>query len=259
MENNEIDVMDLIRIAIKRFYLIIISMIVLGAVCFVYGKYFVVPRYEVNTKYCIQTKGQNVDSDVIESQRTVAYAQLVLDTYIDILDTWDFAEEIAFYMNGGIRASDTIEKKNEMIKIAKSVDGNEKYTAKQIKDMVVFHSEEEKVSFDVRVKSVSATEAYAVARCIETAASDYIENKYPGVGLVTVIDKAIPAKAPVNDKTLVMTLVGMLIGAVLAMVISVLIEKLDLRVTDEKKVTEKTGLAVIGSIPDIYFDKFEGK
>lgn len=251
MENKEITVIDLLRVAVKWIYLLVAGMLIFGVAFFIYSKNCVEPKYQASTKYCIQTRGQSIESDVLDSQRTVAYAQLVLGTYIDILNTRDFAQEVTFYMNGNVREGDSENKKQNIREILFYVPEGKEYTTQGIKNMITYKSQEEKVSFDVSVESDSYTEAYAIACCIETIASDYIEEKYPGVGIVTVIDKAILSDRVVNDRVLVMTLVGIILGAFLMFLIAYLLECADTRIKDEKSLSEKTGVAVIGIIPDM--------
>ena len=251
MENKEITVIDLLRVAVKWIYLLVAGMLIFGLAFFIYSKNCVEPKYQASTKYCIQTRGQSIESDVLDSQRTVAYAQLVLGTYIDILNTRDFAQEVTFYMNGNVREGDSENKKQSIREILSYVPEGKEYTTQGIKNMITYKSQEEKVSFDVSVESDSYTEAYAIACCIETIASDYIEEKYPGVGIVTVIDKAILSDKVINNRVLVMTLAGVILGAVLMFLFAYLFECADTRIKDEKSLSEKTGVAVIGIIPDM--------
>lgn len=252
MEKNEISISDLLKIGLKWIHVLLAGMLIFGIALYVYASNFVVPQYRASTRYCIQTRGQSIESDVLDSQRTVAYAQLVLGTYIDILDTRDFSEEIAFYMNGNTKETDSEEKKAALAEILEiNKDSDKVYTADGIRKMIKYKSEEEKISFDVDVDSVSHTEAFAIARCIETAASEYIEEKYPGVGVVTVIDKAIHSDKPVNNRVLLMTVAGVLLGAILAFALVYILECTDTRIKDEQTLSEKTGLAVIGVIPDM--------
>lgn len=255
MEKNEISISDLLKIAVKWLHVLLAGMLIFGIALYIYSSNFVVPMYRASTRYCIQTRGQSIESDVLDSQRTVAYAQLVLGTYIDILDTRDFSEEIAFYMNGNVKETDSDEKRQalaEMLSLNK--DSDKVYTADGIKKMIKYKSEEEKISFDVDIDSVSHTEAFAIARCIEITVSEYIEEKYPGVGVVTVIDKAILSDKPVNNRVLIMTIAGILIGALFAFILVYIFETTDTRIKDEQALSEKTGLAVIGVIPDMVSD-----
>ena len=248
-EKNEISLVDLLKIAVKWIYLIMAGVIIFGIGMYIYSENFVVPQYEASTKYCIQTRGQSIESDVLDSQRTVAYAQLVLGTYIDILNTRDFSEKIAERLNNGV--SDGQSAQNDYVMY---IPEGKTYSADGIKKMITYKSEEEKISFDVSVKSGSYEEAYAIARCIENTASDYIEEKYPGVGVVTVIDKAILSDKPVNNRTLLLTLAGALMGAIIAFLVAYIVESADTRIKDEITLGEKTGLAVIGIIPDMNID-----
>ena len=258
MERKEIALLDLIKIAYRWIFVLVAAMIIFAAAMFIYSENFVVPEYKADTKYCIQTRGQSVESNVLDSQRTVAYAQLVLGTYIDILDTRDFAEEVAFYMNGNVREEDSAQKQAALSDALSYVEGNGKtYTADGIESMLTFKSEEEKISFDISVNSKSYKEAFAVARCVETVASDYIEQKYPGVGLVTVIDKAIISDKPTNDRTLLLTLAGAVLGALLAFCVVYFVESTDKRIKDENAIQQKNGLAVIGVIPDMASEKLQ--
>ena len=251
MEKNEISLVDLMKIAIKWIYLIVAGMLVFGIALYVYSANFVTPKYEASTKYCIQTRGQSIESDVLDSQRTVAYAQLVLGPYIDILDTRDFAQEVAFYMNGNEKDTDSADKKADISEFLKYKPADRTYTPDGVKSMITYKSEEEKISFDVTVNSGSHEEAYAIACCIQTIASDYIEEKYPGVGVVTVIDQAILSDKPVNNRTLLMTLAGILLGAFVTFALAYILECADTRIKDEQTLAEKTGVAIIGIIPDM--------
>lgn len=254
MEKNEISLVDLLKIAVKWIYLLLAGMIVFGVALFVYSTNFVIPKYEASTKYCIQTRGQSIESDVLDGQRTVAYAQLVLGTYIDILDTRDFAEEVAFYMNGSEKDTDSVAKKAKLAALTQYIPYDKTYTPDGIKNMVTYNSEEEKISFDVVVNSESYDESFAIARCIEIIASDYIEEKYPGVGVVTVIDKAILSDKPVNNRTLLLTLAGVLLGAFLTFALAYIFECADTRIKDEQTLSERMGVAIIGVIPDMSAD-----
>ncbi len=264
MDKKEISLMDLLKLAVRWIYLLLAGMIICGVALFIYSKNFVVPKFEASTKYCIQTRGQSVEGDVLDGQRRVAYAQLVLGTYIDILDTRDFAEEIVFYLNGNVRTTDSEQKKNEINELLQYIPDGKTYKANAVKEMITYESEEEKISFDISVKSDSYNEAFAIACCIEVVASDYIEEKYPGLGVVTVIDKAVLSDKPINNRVLVMTVAGVLVGLILSMTLAYVIEITDTRIKDDKSLAEKTGLVVIGVIPDMNSDsvgkkQMEGK
>lgn len=360
MEKKETTILDLVKIAARWFWVLILGAVLCAGVAYFYSTQMVTPKYAAKSKFVIQTKGQDASSDVLESQRTVAYAQLVVGTYIDIVDTRDFAEELAFYMNGGHRelsystdglknvintyirhgliadggfveggkldkiideladagfidasyknvpvadAAESLIMNEEIVstltnqeivdkvqealsdedwipdyildskvvfvgdndvKLAelkklglgegKSYAGKE-YTAGMIRGMLSFTSAEESTTFTINVTSADPEEAYIIARLCELITADYIENRYPGTGYVTTIDSAVESRAPINNNKLPLTLVGFVAGFVLAFVVVYIIELADNRIKDQDELAEKTGLSIMGIIPDAQVEK----
>ena len=360
MEKKEITILDLVKIAARWFWVLLLGAVLCAGIAFFYSTKMVTPQYAAKSKFVIQTKGQDASSDVLESQRTVAYAQLVVGTYIDIVDTRDFAEELAFYMNGGHRemtyspeglknvintyirhgmiadggfveggtldriideladagfidasyknvpvaaaaeslimnedvaskltsseigqkvqevlldetfipdyildgkvifVGDTEAKMEELKKLGLGEGkpyGGKEYTAGTIKSMISFTSAEESTTFTINVRSVDPEEAYTIARLCELITADYIENRYPGTGYVTTIDSAVQSSAPINNNTVLLMLVGFVAGFVLAFIIVYIIELSDNRIKDQDELAEKTGLSIMGIIPDTQLEK----
>lgn len=100
MEKKEITIIDLVKIAARWIWILILGAVLCAGIAFFYSTQMVTPMYASSSKFVIQTKQEDVTSDILASQRGVAYAQLVVGTYTDILNTRDFAVEVAKYMNG---------------------------------------------------------------------------------------------------------------------------------------------------------------
>ncbi len=259
MENKEITILDLVKIAIRWIWVLIIGAVICSAVAFFYSTNLVTPMYSAKSEFLIQTKDQGIDSDVLESQRTVAYAQLVVGTYIDILDTRNFAEEVCFYMNGYVRWGEDSDAKVASLKelgLAGGTPlGGKEYNADSVNRMLSYSTAEESTTFSVSANSSSYKEAFAIVRCVEIVVADYIEEKFPGVGVVTVIDKAVEKPSPINNNTTLLTLVGFVAGFVLAFVVVYVIELADNRIKNEDELAAKTGLSVVGIIPDAQYER----
>lgn len=360
MDKKEITILDLVKIALNWIWVLLLGAAVCAAIAFFYSTKMVTPMYSSSSKYVIQTKGQEATSDVLESQRTVAYAQLVVGTYIDILDTRNFSHEVAKYMNGEVgsvtykkEAVDTLIKygilvdngiiedgvlrgiinelaiagvidttassrtvaevtrelftankealsgmtteeldeyleealsyesllplilsdknlMNETVYIGMSAEkleqlrkiglgdkrySEKEYSANEIAGMISFSSAEESTTFTLRVTSQDAEEAYVIARLCEIVMADYIEEIYPGTGIVSVIDSAQLNGSPINNNTALLTLVGFVAGFVLAFVVVYIIELADNRIKNQEELAEKTGLSVMGIIPDTLNEK----
>lgn len=360
MDKKEITILDLVKIALNWIWVLLLGAVVCAAVAFFYSTKMVTPMYSASSKYVIQTKGQEATDDVLQSQRTVAYAQLVVGTYIDIVDTRNFASEVAEYMNGEVGtitytkdAIDTLfkygilvdrgivedgmlrnvinelaeagildasavnssvadvakerftrnretlsgktteeleayfaqalnydnlfseimndkgllddvvysgmssEKIEELRKIGlgNTSYSDKEYEANQIAGMISFSSAEESTTFTLRVTSPDAKEAYTIARLCEIIMADYIEDIYPGTGIVSVIDSAQLNENPINNNTALLTLVGFVAGFILAFIVVYIIELADNRVKNQEELAEKTGLSVMGIIPDTQLEK----
>ena len=360
MDKKEITILDLAKIALNWVWVLLLGAVICAAVAFFYSTEMVTPMYSASSKYVIQTKGQGETENILDDQRTVAYAQLVVGTYIDIVDTRNFAEEVAKYMNGevgtitytkdaidtlfkygilvdrgivedgmlrqvinelayaGVLDSSTLQRsvadvaKERFTRNRESLSGrtseeveaylaealsyenlfndimgdkgllddvvysgmssekleqlrqigladtsyNENiYEANRIASMISFSSAEESTTFTLRVTSPDAKEAYTIARLCEIIMADYIEEIYPGTGVVSVIDSAQLNENPINNNTALLTLVGFVAGFVLAFIIVYIIELADNRIKNQEELAEKTGLSVMAIIPDTQLEK----
>lgn len=353
MDKKEITILDLVRIALNWIWVLLLGGAICAAVAFFYSTKMVTPMYSASSKYVIQTKGQGETENILDDQRSVAYAQLVVGTYIDIVNTRDFAVEVANYLgghygektyspegvknivnasirqaifeDGGIveegkldkvidaladsgfidesfKAMDTIDAAKSLVnnagsytdtqfrtevakalkngnlipdfvyledemytgisekdraeieKIRKSL-GDKVYDYRAIKGMLSFSSAEDSTTFTVTVKSGNAEEAYAIARICEIMIPDYIAARYPGTGLATIIDSAVLNPGAINNNTPLLTLAGFMAGFILAFVVVYIIELADNRIKDQEELAERTGLSVMGIIPDAQNEK----
>ena len=358
MDKKEITILDLVQIALKWIWVLLLGGAICAAVAFFYSTKMVTPMYSSSSKYVVQAKGQEATSDdILASQRVVAYAQLVVGTYVDILNTRDFAVDVADHMNGqypekeysedgikkvinaslrqaifedggiveggkldevidylvdakiitdesyktmpvsevakkliegaaeltgakfnkeiedGIESGkivpDLVYSENELftgisdsnraaIEAIRKELGERVYDFGRIKSMLSFSSAEDSTTFTITVRSADANEAHAVARVCEIIIHAYIESHYPGSGLVSTIDSAVYNPAPINNNTTLLTLAGFLAGFVLAFVIVYIIELADNRVKNQEELADKTGLSVMGIIPDTIYEKNNG-
>ena len=100
MKKKEITILDLAKIALNWIWVLLLGAVLCGAIAFFYSTQMVTPMYASSSKYVVQTKGQGQTGDILDDQRTVAYGQLVVGTYVEILNTRDFAVEVADYLSG---------------------------------------------------------------------------------------------------------------------------------------------------------------
>jgi len=254
MDNREFTLSDLFGLAFKWIWMIIIGMVVVGAAAFYFSKFCVTPMYSSTSKYYVQTKMQQqqatqaADSNsVLNDQRSFVYAQTVVSGYIEVLDTYNFANELSDYLAGEIKDGDSGEK---VAKLKELGAPSKKYSGKALKKMVTFSTKEEAVTFSSQVLCDNPDDAQKIAEYIEAIIPEYLDKKAPGAGAISIIDDALASNGAVNNKVVMNTILGILIGAVIAFLLAFVIDINDTRVKDEKELSEISALPVIGSIPD---------
>ena len=250
MEKREITLVDIFAITVKWLWVLVIGMITVGAVAFYYGKFCVTPMYASSSRFLVQSRtvyNQQSSPNLLEEQRAVALSQMVVTEYIEILNTGYFANELLAYVEGKTNPDDTPEK-IAAIKAVGTVEGN--YDSKTLKNMISFETKEASAAFSVKVEGPNSKDVYVIAKYVELIMEDYLKMKNPGAGQISVIDGALEAKAPYNNKVVLFTLIGIIVGAALSFAIVYVIDINDTRVKDEKELLQVFALPVIGSIPD---------
>ncbi len=249
MEKREVTFSDIFEIAIKWWWMIVIGAVVLGTAVFYYNNFCVTPLYSSTTKMFVQTKGEDKSSSVLESQRSFSFGQMVVSDYMDIFRTYTFSDELAFYLSGQTRESDSAEKclKLEATGLEKL---SQKYTGNDLYSMISYSAKDQSALFSIRVVGENSQDCQIIADCLEVIMPDYLDKVTSGIALLSVVDHARSSSLPINDKTVVNTLIAVIMGAALAFAISFIIEINDTRVKDEKHLAEVFCIPIIGTIPD---------
>ena len=252
MEKREFTLADLFAMAMKWLWVIVIGMVVTGAGFFYFSKFCITPMYSSTSKFLVQTKNMQQSSQggsqqLLDETRGITFSQMVVTEYIEVLDTRYFADTLLQYVNGSFGEADSDEKIAH-IKSLGTIHGE--YDAKMLERMISFKPKEESAAFSVQVTGTNSNDAYVIAKYIEVIMQDYLEQKNPGVGKISVIDGALETRAPINNNVVVNTFLGIIIGAVLAFVVVFIVDINDTRVKDDKELLQVFPIPVIGIIPD---------
>lgn len=251
MEKREFTLADLFAMAMKWLWVLVIGMAVAGVASFYFSKFCVTPMYSSTSKFLVQAKSaqqsQQQSQQLLDEQRGIALSQMVVTEYIEVLDTRYFADALLVYVNGEYNSADSAEKIAEIKSIGK-IQG--KYDAKGLERMITFTTKEESAAFSVSVVGANANDVYVIAKYIEIIMQDYLEEKNPGAGKISIIDGALKTDVPTNNNTVINTLLGIIVGAVLAFVVVFVIDINDTRIKDDKELLQVFPIPVIGSIPD---------
>ena len=238
MDNREIKINDFINIAIKRLWILVLAAIVGAAAGIYYSKCMIIPKYQVETSFLVDTgilTDAEEEIDQLEAQRQVVGSRYQVPGYMKILATSDFADAVAK------RLEENPDKYPLMYV----------YSANAIKSAMNFTNEVEMESFDMTVVAYSPEDALNIARCIEDYSEEYIiMYKKTAKDTLRVIDHARPSRAAINLNTPLNVMIGAFFCIAIVFVICFLVEMKDVRVKSEAGVAEILGLPVIGTIPE---------
>lgn len=237
MNNKEINISDIIRVAVKNLWLLIIAAIVGAVVAFCYSNYVIVPQYRVGISFLVDTgtlSDAEKELDQLEAQRQIVGSRYQVPSYVKILNTRDFADAVLNRLN---------EMPSEY-----PLDYN--YSAGWLESAIRIGTEEDSETFDMTVTALSSKDVLSIARCIEDYAEEYIVSHKPlAVDTLRIIDHARPVAGAFNINTPFNILVGILLGVVLVFVICFFVEINDTKIKTGTGITEVLGIPIIGEIP----------
>lgn len=243
MEQREFSLADILGLIVKRFWIILIAAVLGASAALYYCLFLLTPRYQATTKYYVDTTGQSMldstsdtSSTSVKAQRETVLSRMVVPSYIEILQTRNFAGHIAEKLEG-----------NENLSEARQL---QPYTENELYAAIRYTYQEELESYTVTVTVGDPADAYIIANCIEAESEPYLIEKKPSAeNTLRIIDNARYSEAPITLSTPIYLVLGFLIGAFIAVGVCFIIEINDVRIRDEKSLTAM-GLTVLGTIPD---------
>ena len=233
MHNHELTLMDLINVALKRIWILLIAAVIGGLFALYYSNFFIVPKYSSSSKFYVDTQNgaSAADATIIDQQRNTAYARMIVGSYIDVLKTYNFSKHIAGKLD--------------------STKLSREYNYAQLYGSISYTYKEDTESFTVTVVADTPEDALVIAECIQDEAESYLMTMKPAAkDTIKVIDNARLEKKPINLRTSLNVFIGAFICAAIAFIIVFIIEINDVRIKSEKEVSEIFELPILGSIPE---------
>lgn len=222
-EEIEVSMAEIAAILLKRWWLIILSALVIGAGAFIVTKFIIEEEYTASVSMYVQAGSS--DGSLVASLNDLNYAQKVVNTYIEILRTEVFLKSVA--------------QKAQV-----------PYSTYQLLEMIEIQAVNDTEIFKVKVTTTSPEESLLMARTIsELAPQKIIEIK--NANDVKVVDPATLPLYPSSPNVLLNTAVGMALGLVLGVLTAFLIFYLDKRIKDEEDILRHYDVPILGVVPQI--------
>ena len=224
----EIDLLAIAKLLINRAWIIILSMVIVGAVLFSYALFFITPTYKAAAKMYVNNSNISINNISISSSELTA-AKSLLEVYVVILKTRITLERVI--EETGLE-----------------------YTYEQLYEMISASSVNDTEIFEITVTSTSPSEAELIVDKIVEVLPQRIADVVDGSSVKLVDHAVIPTQkaAPNCTKYAIM---GFIIGAVLSSGAVIVSQLFDNTVSGEEYLTQKYDIPVLVVVPDAHEQK----
>lgn len=216
---TDISIKELLKILLRKWWIIFICVVVFGIAAYVWTNYFVTPMYSASTTLYV---GKNTETVGIESSDLYLGANLILD-YREIakskLVAYEVIDELRLKMNAGALANMIRVEQREMTRVIQ----------------ISVSYPDPQMAMDITNK---------VAEVFKKKVIDIMQLEN-----VQIIDKAELPGFPISPNNRLNYIVGILLGLAIGVGIIFLIEFLDDTIKTPEDVQKYIDLPVIGVIP----------
>ncbi|MBE7038808.1 MAG: hypothetical protein E7404_07905 [Ruminococcaceae bacterium] len=227
MNNKEYNIFDIISMAMRRWWIIALCMIIGGSALYLVSYYLSKPVYKsVGTLYVsnINKSTAPTNSDDI-SLNEIVTSQELLKSAVEVLSTEKFYTRV-----------------KEVSKV--------RYTPSAIKGMVSMSSKNETEVLEISVNSSSPYDSYVILETIIALSKEEIELVIEG-GTIKVLDHAKFASNYLPRNIGRNSLLGAIAGIIAAIGIIIIIEMFDTRIKSSKDLVDTYEFYILGEIPSI--------
>ncbi len=228
MEEKNINIMELLMLAWRRIWVIILAAVIFAAGAFCYNSFFVTPVYSarssvVVTNGAITIINPNSTTDKVSASDLSASLYLI-ETVIDVLKTPDLYKQVSNELGGDY---DYLSLKNRTSVVQRS---------------------ENSLFIDISVNGTDPKEAMRVANKIAEVSCDYIPEIIPNSVAIDV-ETAVSA-ALTYPRTFRNTVIFGVLGAVVAYAVLFIIESMNRAIKGEEDFTTRFEVPLLGAVPD---------
>lgn len=218
-----IDLKDYGKLLLKRIWVVVLCVVLLGSATFVYTKVAVSPMYEAGISVYVNNSSQKGSSYVSSSD--LAVARVLAETYVNIIQSDRVLDEVI--ARTGLRMN-----------------------ANQLRGLVKAEPVNETEMFRVVVTTTSPKISADLANVIADVAPGVISEIIEGSS-AKIIDYAKVPETPSSPSVSRNTLIGAILGLVLAAGLVFLEMIFNTRIQTEEDLTRVYDMPVLGSIPDM--------
>ena len=230
----EIDLLELMRLLLHRWYVLLLSALICGGLAFSYTLVFIAPLYQASALMYVNNSDISVGGTSFSiSSSDLSAAQKLVDTYVVILKSRAALDEV---------------------KEQAQVD----YSYEELKSMISAAAVNSTEVFEIRVTSKDPNEAEKIANTIARILPDKIADIVVGSD-VRIVDYAVVPSHRSSPSYTRNTAIGILLGIVLSAGLIVLIYLLDENIRSEDYLTQTyPEIPLLAVIPDMNSSRHGG-
>ncbi len=222
-QEQEIDLMELITMLLKRWYIIAASVIVVFSFVAIFA--FVMQEDYYVAESTMIVRGQNEEYDSADFQ----FGTRFVSTYTEFAKSNTVLNEVRDRLDGD-------------------------YTNQQLRNMMNIVGVSDTIIIRLEIQSSDPAEAALIANTIV----DVMENEvriFEGLDNIEQLDEAITPMNPAGPNRMLYLAIGVVLGGMIGVFGVFVIEFLDKTVKTTKDIENKLGLRTLGTIPEYNMDE----
>ena len=223
----EIDLLEILKLLKRYWYLLFISAVVCAVIGYFGTKFLMVPQYEASVNMIVNTR---TDNTTTVSNDNINSAKSLVDTY-------------AIIVKGNTVLNDVIDN------LGLTVDG-ERMKYKDLYDKVTVSAIDSTQVMKITVIDPDPLIAVRIVKEISTVSPNEIVEAVEA-GSCKVISQVEATEEPVSPSKAKNTAIAAMIGLIVAVAIIVIRDLVSNYVVDDDDIAKYLGISVIGVIPEI--------
>lgn len=232
--DRQINLMDVLKLFLKRWWIIVIAMVICAVISGIYTTTFVTPMYTsygtLYTENSSDIMNQNITG---VDYNTVMVRKELAGTYAEVLSSNTFMEKVAKQSDLG-------------------------YSAADISSMVSMSVKDETEIVIVAVTSLNPTHSHIIAQKALDIAPQFISEIIEG-GSVKLLDQPVYSEIPSSPNVMRNIEIGAILGILLSMALVLVVEIIDNKVKDADTLATMFKYPILGEIPTMQHEKKEKK
>jgi len=222
LKQDELNILEVIDMLMRRWWIILITMLLSGVLTFVFTEVFIEPSYSSEGTLYVNANREQVSS---MTTGTITASKQLVATYAEILQRRTFLEGVAS-------------------------DVENKYSISELQGMLDITGLNETEIMQIKVTCNDPEDAYMITHSILMRAPDEL-MRVVEAGSVKLLDDAVKNNVAVSPNIKKNTFIGLLAGIVLGALIIIMMELIDTRIKSAEAIISQYEEPLLGEIPAI--------